>query len=74
MVTCARIRFFKLCCYNCLVVIVNLLSQGPLEVDESSGFVEICAKADHAIQVSFNVTFTTLADTATGKSSYMYII
>lgn len=48
-------------------VTVSLCSNNHLEVNENDGFVEICLEASHYPQTYFEVTLTTVSDTAYGK-------
>ena len=62
---------------NCVIIImmntvaveVSISSSSHLEVEESSGFVEICVQAQRQSQVVYEVTLSTMDDTALGKSS-----
>lgn len=49
------------------VVEVNIVSSIQQQINESSGFVEICLEADHQSQSVFEVTLSTTDDTALGK-------
>ena len=50
------------------MVKVSIMSSTHLQVNEDSGFVEICVQADHQTQTVYEVTLSTMDDTALGKS------
>lgn len=49
---------------------MSIISGSPLEVDESSGFVEICVQGD-GTQTAYEVVVSTVDVTAIGKPLYV---
>ena len=53
--------------YVHVVVKVSIMSSTHIQVNEDNGFVEICVQADHQTQTVYEVTLSTIDNTALGK-------